>query len=420
VRRSIVNAIPVLTSLLVVSLGSAVPTRGSAQTLPFDTVPSAPVTAALPLAFEPIAQPPASPAADDAGALAQKAREALQLARERLRAGDLSDVQKQLDAALNNVDWDAINKQIEKGFEARAPQMTWLTQDLEKQQQQLKGEMKTLQKKLQDTDAFKDIFKNRELSQRQFDGFVRVAPRGYSAVLVLGDMQGGASIAENVPEAAKKALADMKDFLPYKNYRLLDSAWVLGSGSSVTRLRGADDQVYQLSLNPSGYPLVIGKLGGLHVRLQELEEGSASRNPAREVEENSRRLAELQAKLKAALDQYGPNHPDVVKIRASIQQTQSDIDAAGAKANQAAEQRAAASRSSVAEMPRSSVVDTSFNMAVGETVVVGTSRLRGDKALILLLTAVPQTGAASDGSNSKSSSSSSSSNSSSNSKPKKF
>jgi transcriptional regulator with PAS, ATPase and Fis domain len=80
---------------------------------------------------------------------------------------------------------------------------------------------------------------------------------------------------------------------------------VLGSGSSVTRLRGADDQVYQLSLNPSGYPLVTGKLGGLHVRLQELEDGSAQaalRNPARDMEETSKRLAELQAKLLRVLE----------------------------------------------------------------------------------------------------------------------
>lgn len=37
---------------------------------------------------------------------------------------------------------------------------------------------------------------------------------------------------------------------------------------------------------------------------------------------------------------------------------------------------------------RRSLIDTSFRMDVGETVVVGTSRLQGDKALIVLLTAV--------------------------------
>ena len=39
----------------------------------------------------------------------------------------------------------------------------------------------------------------------------------------------------------------------------------------------------------------------------------------------------------------------------------------------------------------SAIIDTSFTMDVGETVVVGTSRVRGgDKALIALLTAVPK------------------------------
>ena len=37
----------------------------------------------------------------------------------------------------------------------------------------------------------------------------------------------------------------------------------------------------------------------------------------------------------------------------------------------------------------SAVIDASFRMDIGETVVVGTSRTKGDKALIALLTAVP-------------------------------
>ena len=41
--------------------------------------------------------------------------------------------------------------------------------------------------------------------------------------------------------------------------------------------------------------------------------------------------------------------------------------------------------------PRRAIIDTSFTMDVGETVVVGTSRLKGDKALIALLTAVAPT-----------------------------
>src|SRR5690349_6075594 len=50
------------------------------------------------------------------------------------------------------------------------------------------------------------------------------APQGFSVVLVLGEMT-GTGPAESVPPAARKALVDMKDFLPYKSYRLLDSQW---------------------------------------------------------------------------------------------------------------------------------------------------------------------------------------------------
>ena len=57
-------------------------------------------------------------------------------------------------------------------------------------------------------------------------GVVKVAnppaPQGFSVVLVLGEMQ-GTGATDTVPPAARKALADMKDFLPYKGYRFLDT-----------------------------------------------------------------------------------------------------------------------------------------------------------------------------------------------------
>src|SRR5258708_12035491 len=82
-----------------------------------------------------------------------------------------------------------------------------------------------------------------------------MAPQGFSVVLLLGDMQGGSS-QDNVPAAARKALADLKDFLPYKSYRLLDTQWISCCGQSgiVSRLRGADDQDYDLDLSPSAPP----------------------------------------------------------------------------------------------------------------------------------------------------------------------
>ena len=76
--------------------------------------------------------------------------------------------------------------------------------------------------------------------------------RGFNVVLLLGDMQ-GADAQDSIPVAARKALSDMKDFLPYKSYRLLDTQWIIGgtSGPALTRLRGADEQEYELELRAS-------------------------------------------------------------------------------------------------------------------------------------------------------------------------
>src|SRR5262245_5936233 len=58
--------------------------------------------------------------------------------------------------------------------------------------------------------------------------------QGFSIVLVEADTQnvtylGGAKADDgsDIPAAARKAIADLKDFLPFKSYRLLDGAWVL-------------------------------------------------------------------------------------------------------------------------------------------------------------------------------------------------
>ena len=76
--------------------------------------------------------------------------------------------------------------------------------------------------------------------------------RGFNVVLLVGDMADSGG-QDTIPNAARKALADMKDFLPYKGYRLLDTQWVLASssGPAITRLRGVDDQEYELELRAS-------------------------------------------------------------------------------------------------------------------------------------------------------------------------
>jgi hypothetical protein len=232
------------------------------------------------------------------------------------------------------------------------------------------------------------------------------APQGFSVVLVLGEMQ-GTGAQDTVPPAARKALADMKDFLPYKGYRLLDVQWTLccsGRGSSgpvLSRLRGAYDKDYELTLSTflEGQPRL-----SVRFLLRELaaEDGTAgeaggdelTRELVREVERVRLQLATVRA---AAQKRYevgtgGPvdENRDVVQLRERL----ADMEI---KLAQAKQRRGSLNsnhpelRAARAGAMTRALIDTSFTMDVGETVVVGTSRLAGgDKALIALLTAVPR------------------------------
>lgn len=209
------------------------------------------------------------------------------------------------------------------------------------------------------------------------------SPQGFSVVLVLGDSQ-SATIAENVPQAARKALADMKDFLPYRGYRLLDAQWILGSQRSTSRLRGSDDQEYQLTLrtDPQGgrvrVTFQLQEPGPVVTALREVDETTARRELEADLQN---RLERLQREVAAMRQRLGEKHVAVVNANADIEALKkriADVDAG------------------LSVRPRAliagrSVIDTTFSMEIGETVVVGTSRMRGgDKALIALLTAVPR------------------------------
>jgi hypothetical protein len=138
--------------------------------------------------------------------------------------------------------------------------------------------------------------------------------QGFSVLLLLGETQ-GASQTENVSAPARQALADIKDFLPYKSYRVLDTAWVAGRESGVSNgvLAGVEKQNYDFQLTTFNRP------------------GEPTLDRARF------RLAKV------------------------AQPT---------------------------GFPGDVVLDNTFNIATGETVVVGTSRLQSERALIVLLTAV--------------------------------
>ncbi len=213
----------------------------------------------------------------------------------------------------------------------------------------------------------------------------RLQPQGFSVVLVLADLT-TSTAQDDVPPAARRALADMKDFLPYKSYKLLDAAWLLGQGSSggVTRLRGPEEQEYELRL--SAYP-VPSSNGRVQVQFS-LRDGGIEHVDTTVVRDNERRTTtEMEIKAREA---------ELDRLQRELQEAKNRNDASQVRS---LERRIAAVRDAMAltksaqnrkSMPSRAIMDTSFAMEVGETVVVGTSRLRGNtRALIALLTAVP-------------------------------
>jgi len=210
-----------------------------------------------------------------------------------------------------------------------------------------------------------------------------VSPQGYSVVLVLGDLQATSATDHNVPAAARKALADMKDFLPYKSYRLLDAQWILGSQKTVSRLRGPNDQEYELTLR--GIQITGGKLS---VAFRLAEPGAVMPVKISPDADSKGKRAELVKALREA-------EAEAARARGSSGEKRAETVGAAREKTAAILkelQQENALREAATRVGGRAVIDTSFTMDVGETVVVGTSRVAGDKALIALLTAVGRTG----------------------------
>lgn len=218
----------------------------------------------------------------------------------------------------------------------------------------------------------------------------RVLAQGFSVVLVLADLTASAA-QDDVPPAARRALADMKDFLPFKSYKLLDAAWILGhgTGTTMTRLRGVDEQEYELRLQTS--PIISpggnSEEGRVAIRFT-LSDSPGDELPLEMVTSSSE--ARASAELKRELDRLRAQYEEAQKRKQEAQAR--DLEAKMAELQQRVPD--------VRVQPRKfsfagrAVVDTNFTMDIGETVVVGTSRLRGgSRALIALLTAVPPKGA---------------------------
>lgn len=146
----------------------------------------------------------------------------------------------------------------------------------------------------------------------------------FQVVLVRGAINGSEEIV-GIPKNAEKAIRDVRDFLPFKSYKVLDTGLLRldAGGFGKVRLDGIPPQQYDVGV--------------------------------------AWRTASSQKKILIwAFSVYAVRVPGATPLPRGV--------------------------APEAERP---IIDTSFNLDVGETIVVGSSKLGGDQALIVLFTALP-------------------------------
>lgn len=144
----------------------------------------------------------------------------------------------------------------------------------------------------------------------------------FQVILLRGATTGSEEIA-GLPKNAEKAVHDIRDFLPFKSYKLLDSGLLRVMDSGKTRLDGIPPQQYEVRVAYRDLP--NGKLSIWDFNIVAVKPANATPLP------------------------HG-----------------------------------------VAPEAERAVINTSFTIDIGETIVVGSSKLGGDQALIVLFTALPK------------------------------
>jgi hypothetical protein len=239
--------------------------------------------------------------------------------------------------------------------------------------------------------------------------------QGFSVVLAIGELQ-GTNATDDVPPAARKALADMRDFLPYKSYRLLDAAWLMCCGeqtrtltserrpteSSTLALRGPDDNEYELHLSSGraegGRVFVQFNLLASHAFAPAASGATTTRTLQRRIadlDDKAELLRKQIADVKRRVEVGVTPGTEIPRMELELRSTQREVAELRERLESSTTTRGSGGARGPADRAvRSVVIDTSFTMEVGETVVVGASRPRGaTKALIALVTAVPRAGA---------------------------
>ena len=232
--------------------------------------------------------------------------------------------------------------------------------------------------------------------------------RGFHVVLVVGETQPGqAPPAQTLPEGAARALKDMSEFLPYKHYRVLDAQWSSCCSGRDSKISGRLQGVIGVPA-PNGAMNLVHRPYVFHITASSSSVGIQTRfvlvsgDGYSEAHESGER-EDLGRMLKNVAD-------DLATMEVRIGETRRRVDAGVApslelrEAEDRAVQLKREAESLQAKLMRldatteagidSGVMDSSFTMDVGETVVVGTSRLGGDKALIAIVTAVKKGGTA--------------------------
>ncbi len=154
----------------------------------------------------------------------------------------------------------------------------------------------------------------------------------FQLVLLTAELDGPAGF-EHVPANARKALEDVRTFLPYKSYHLLDMAWMRSSGYAEAQLSGPDGVSFS-----------------------------------------------TQIRFRASSDE--PGRIDIQRfVLVSPQPLPKLLGTPPA---------GGAATAIAPAPPIRPVLESSFGMKAGETVVVGTAKLDGpSRALVVILTALP-------------------------------
>lgn len=224
--------------------------------------------------------------------------------------------------------------------------------------------------------------------------------QGFNIVLLVGEMQGPSGPVDDLPQGARRALTDMREFLPFKHYRVLDSQWTsccpeASLATLAGRLHGAaavgSGSEMKLVPRPHQFSLTIQPGGDrLQVQFSLREEEGGSRIEQAVAEQKLQRLVEDFQTARERLEEMKKRVAVGVAATSEVRALEDQV--------RQIERQIALTRADVTGQSSTKgsrqVIDSGFTMDVGETVVVGTSRLGGDKALIALVTAARRSGAA--------------------------